>query len=127
MTDKGDRLPDYLRHIEEAARRIAAYVDGVTREHFVRDQMLQDAIIRNLEIIGEASRNITRVNPGFAARHPDLPLKSAYEMRNVLAHGYFGVDLDIVWRTIVADLPAFARQVSAIEQTIAGESGPAEE
>ena len=57
--------------------------------------MVQDAVIRNFGIIGEASRNIERSNPGFGAAHPELPLSFAYEMRNVLAHGYFKVDLGV--------------------------------
>ena len=76
--------------------------------------MVQDAVIRNLEIIGEACRNIERRFPGFAARHPDFPLKPAFEMRNVLSHGYFGVDLAIVWRTVETNLPELRRQVQHI-------------
>jgi uncharacterized protein with HEPN domain len=66
---------------------------------------MQDAVIRNLEIIGEASRNIERKHPDFTAAHPELPLSFAYEMRNALAHGYFKVDLAIVWKTVETDLP----------------------
>jgi uncharacterized protein with HEPN domain len=63
---------------------------------FAQNQMVQDAVIRNFEIIGEASRNIERESPGFGAAHPELPLSFAYEMRNVLAHGYFKVDIGVV-------------------------------
>ena len=69
----------------------------------------------NLEIIGEACRNIDRVDPGFGARHPDLPIRPAMEMRNVLAHGYFGVDLAVVWRTVRTDLPGLKRQVREVQ------------
>src|ERR1017187_5889040 len=71
----------------------------------------QDAVIRNFEIIGEASRNIERNCPEFTAAHPDLPLLNAYEMRNALAHGYFRVDLEIIWKTIQNDLPTLQRQI----------------
>ena len=64
------------------------------------------------EIIGEASRNIERVAPDFLARHPELPLSFAYDMRNVLAHGYYKVDLRVVWRTIERDLPYLKEQVA---------------
>jgi uncharacterized protein with HEPN domain len=60
---------------------------------FLSNAMVQDAVIRNLEIIGEASSNSERVAPQFVAAHPELPLTYAYEMRNVLAHGYYKVDL----------------------------------
>jgi len=65
-------------------------------------------------VIGEASRNIAREHPDFAAAHPQLPLPFAYEMRNALAHGYFKVDLAIVWQTIETDLPALRRQVQTL-------------
>ena len=73
--------------------------------------MVQDAVIRNLEIIGEASRNIERVAPQFVAAHPELPLTYAYEMRNVLAHGYYKVNLAFVW-TIKRDLPMLQVEVA---------------
>lgn len=66
--------------------------------------MVQDAVIRNLEVIGEASHNIETRFPVFAANHPELPLAVAYQMRNAVAHGYFKVDLEIVWKTIQTDL-----------------------
>ena len=68
-------------------------------------------MIRNLEVIGEASRNIERHFPEFSTSHPELPLASAYEMRNALAHGYFAIDLSIVWNTIENDLPPLHEQV----------------
>ncbi|MBI3773779.1 MAG: DUF86 domain-containing protein [Gammaproteobacteria bacterium] len=69
------------------------------------------------EVIGEASRNIQRDSPEFAAAHPELPLAFAYEMRNALAHGYFKIDLEIVWKTIKNDLPKLRSQVqSALSQ-----------
>jgi uncharacterized protein with HEPN domain len=72
-------------------------------------------VVRNFEIIGEASRNIERHHPEFAAAHPELPLAIAYEMRNALAHGYFKVDLGIVWRTIQRDLPHLLELVRTLE------------
>jgi uncharacterized protein with HEPN domain len=76
--------------------------------------MAQDAVIRNLEIIGEACRNIERRFPDFSARHPEFPPKPAFQMRNVLSHGCFGIDLEIVWRTIQTNLPELRRQVQQI-------------
>lgn len=81
---------------------------------FLRNQLVHDAVIRNFEIIGEASRNIERRYPDFAAAHPEVPLAFAYEMRNALSHGYFAVDLEIVWKTIQLDLPDLATQVRGL-------------
>lgn len=61
-------------------------------------------MIRNLEIIGAASRNLIKQHPDFCAAHRELPLTAAYQMRNAVAHGYFKVDLEIVWGTIQTDL-----------------------
>jgi uncharacterized protein with HEPN domain len=109
MSGTAPRIADYLEHILSAIERINRYTAGLDFDALAASDMRQDAVIRNFEIIGEACRNIARADPGFAARHPDLPLKAAMEMRNVLAHAYFGVDLAIVWRTIRADLPGVER------------------
>ncbi len=111
MTEKDARLRDYLAHIRQALSRIDRYIRKLSRDEFLADELVQDAVIRNLEIIGEARRNIDRHAPDFVAANPDLPVQSAYEMRNVLTHAYFEVDLDIVWRTVQIDLPALARKI----------------
>ena len=81
------RLPDYLGYINEAITRIVTYCKDMDEASFLSNAMVQDAVIRNFEIIGEASRNIERVAPPFVENHPELPLAHAYEMRNALAHG----------------------------------------
>jgi len=113
---KGDalRLPEYLRHILEAIVRIHHYVEDIDESTFLNDQKTQDAVIRNLEVIGEASRNIERYHKQFADEHEYLPLGFAYEMRNALTHGYFKVDLAIVWKTIYADLPELHAQIKQL-------------
>jgi uncharacterized protein with HEPN domain len=105
------RIKDYLSHIIEAIERINRYIGDMDEEEFLRDDKTQDAVIRNFEIIGEASRNIERSHHDFAAEHPDVPWGIAYEMRNALAHGYFMVDMGIVWKTIRDDLPGLADQI----------------
>lgn len=107
MSRESDRLVDYLNHIVQAAERIQRYAGAIDEASFMRAEIIQDAVIRNLEVIGEASHNIETRFPKFAAAHPELPLAVAYQMRNAVAHGYFKVDLAIVWRTIVIELPAF--------------------
>ena len=74
--------------------------------------MNQDAVIRNFEIIGEASKNVERVAHEFVTAHPELPLTFAYDMRNLLAHGFYKVDVAVVWKTIERDLPFLQQQVT---------------
>ena len=111
MSRDPQRLPDYLGHILEAIERIQHYVDAMDEVGFLGSKLVQDAVIRNLEVIGEASRNIERAHPDFAAAHPELPLAPANDMRNALSHGYFKVDLGIVWTTIQGNLPDLYAQV----------------
>jgi uncharacterized protein with HEPN domain len=118
MTLAPPRLVDYLTHITEAIERIARYTEGVSEPAFAQNPMIQDAVIRNLEIIGEASRNIEQRCPEFARQYPDLPLSAAYQMRNAVAHGYFKVDLDMVWKTIIRDLPPLQRRIQRILSTL---------
>ncbi|RPE73194.1 uncharacterized protein with HEPN domain [Tibeticola sediminis] len=111
MSREQQRLADYLAHIAEAIERIDRYTEDMDEVAFLNNELVQDAVIRNLEIIGEASNNIEKLYPDFAAAHPELPLSFAYQMRNAVAHGYFKVDFEIVWRTIHSDLPGLHQQV----------------
>lgn len=98
----------------DSIERIGQYTEDFTRTSFLADPKTQDAVIRNLEIIGEAARNIEKRYPEFTAQHAEVPWTVAYEMRNVLAHGYFQVDLDVVWSTLERDLPELERQLRAL-------------
>jgi uncharacterized protein with HEPN domain len=80
-------LNDFLNHILEAVNRIESYTTSLTHDDFVLSTRDQDAVIRNLEVIGESSRHIDRDFPDFVAAHPELPIRSAYDMRNALSHG----------------------------------------
>jgi len=106
------RLGDYLGHIFEAISQIQKYCEDIDEASFLSNRMIQDAVIRNFEIIGEASKNVERVAPEFVAAHPELPLAFAYDMRNLLAHGYYKVDVNVVWKTIESDLTYLQHQVS---------------
>lgn len=114
MSAAAPRTADYVRHMQEAIERIQHYTQAMTLEAFLSQPLVQDAVIRNLEVLGEASHNIEKHDPAFAAAHPELPLAFAYQMRNALAHGYFKVDLEIVWRTVQRDLPRLLAQVRAV-------------
>ncbi|MBU3579772.1 DUF86 domain-containing protein [Polynucleobacter sp. 73C-SIWE] len=111
MSRDPQRLQDYLRHILLAIKRIQEYCSDIDELGFLKSQLIQDAVIRNFEVIGEASKNIERSFPEYAAAHPELPLMIAYEMRNALAHGYFKVDLPIIWKTIEINLPVLEDQI----------------
>ena len=91
---------------------------------FKADRKTQDAVIRNLEIIGEACNNMLKNDAAFAQVHPEMPWGFAYEMRNALSHGYFNVDLDIVWATVTADLPGMKAQLAVLTpQAVASDLG----
>ena len=111
MSRDPQRLPDYLGHILEAIERIEEYVLDMDEMTFLGSKLVQDAVIRNFEIIGEASNSIEKKFPEFVAAHPQLPLSSAYQMRNAVAHGYFKVDFEIIWKTIHRELPGLHAQI----------------
>jgi uncharacterized protein with HEPN domain len=114
MSANQQRLADYLDHIIEAIDRINLYTKDMGEQAFLGNRLVQDAVIRNFEIIGEASHNIETRHPEFAAAHPQLPLAYAYQMRNAVAHGYFKVDMEIVWKTIHSDLPGLSKQIQDV-------------
>lgn len=105
------RIPDYLGHIVEAIERIHRYIEDMDEVSFLDDEKTQDAVVRNFEIIGEASRNIERYHSDYAEAHPQVPWTFMYAMRNRVAHGYFKVDFELVWKTIHEDLPELHGQV----------------
>ncbi len=104
----------YLVDILEAARLAIKYVDGKTQEQFLRDRQCQDAVVRRLEIVGEAAR---RLLASDGADIMSLPLKDMADMRNRLIHEYDGVDMAVVWDTVKRDLPPV---VEALERIIVG-------
>jgi uncharacterized protein with HEPN domain len=114
MNGKARRTTEYLDHMLEAIRRINAYVVGLDRRGFESDTRTQDAIIRNLEVIGEAARNVKQHDPGFVAAHSEVPWALAYRMRNALSHGYADIDLGTVWSTVQTNLPQLERQLMAL-------------
>ncbi|KVM50511.1 hypothetical protein WJ58_23955 [Burkholderia ubonensis] len=121
MKGKEQRLPDYLGHMVEAIDRIETYVGAMNKAGFVANTLVIDAVIRNIEVIGEASNKVRKHYRAFADAHPEVPWQGCYEMRSVVAHDYFKVDLDIVWETIKNDLPGMRRDVQALLDRLAGE------
>lgn len=115
---RGDpqRLADYLGHILQAIDSIRDYTSGATLDSYLVDRKTQDAVVRNLQVIGEASNNVVKHHAEFAVAHPEVPWRFAYEMRNALSHGYFTVDHAIVWQTIQHDLPSLREQISRLTE-----------
>ena len=98
----------YLSHIRDALARIRTYTDG-GKAAFMADAMIQDATVRNLEVIGEAAK---RVSAEFRAAHPDIPWSRMAGMRDVLIHDYMGVDLEIVWDVVANRLDEIDAQLA---------------
>ena len=92
----------YLRHMLDAVERIRRYLDGVGLEDFEADEVLQDAVIRQLEILGEAA---SRVDQEYRSSNPQIPWSKAISTRNRLIHGYLSVDMEIVYRTATHHVP----------------------
>ena len=97
--------------IQEAIRRIDAYIKNLSYEKFLKDGKTQDAVVRNLEIIGEAVKNLT-IN--LKKKHPEIPWKELAAVRDRLIHHYFGVNFDIVWTIAKDELPGLADKISKI-------------
>ena len=108
------RVKDFLGHILEAISRIGSYTLDLDQGSFEADAKTQDAVIRNLEIIGEACNNIRKYAPEFARSHPEVPWGNAIGNRNALSHGYFSVDLVLVWATVAHDLPKLKTAVNSL-------------
>jgi len=100
-----------LKHILDAAREAVSFAEGHCREDLDSDRKLNLSLVRLLEIIGEAARGITEE---FRQEHSELPWKSMAGMRNRLIHGYFDVNLDVVWKTVTNDLPALIEKLEKI-------------
>lgn len=115
MTRDRQHLVDYLAHITQAIDRINEYVSDIDELSFLNNSLVQDAVVRNIEVIGEASRNICKHFPDFVDANPQVPFSLAYEMRNSLAHGYFKVDYEIVWRTLERDLPELQQVINNLK------------
>lgn len=92
----------YLNHIINSIERIEEYTGDLEKNDFLSNQLVQDGTIRQIEIIGEATKNLSK---GFREKYPQVPWSDIAGMRDRLIHHYFGVDLHAVWRTIKIDTP----------------------
>lgn len=109
MSKRRDR--EFLLDILEAIRRIETYIEGLDYQSFLKRLETQDAVLRNLEIIGEAVKNIS---PELRKRYKSVPWREIAGMRDRVIHFYFGVNLDIVWHTVKNDLPRLKEEINEI-------------
>lgn len=103
----------YLEDMEVAMERIAKYIDGMGFSEFKQDYKTVDAVIRNFEVIGEASKNIPTE---IKAKYPNIPWNEMYLLRNKVSHEYFGVDYEIIWDVASNYLPGNRIHIQEILQ-----------
>lgn len=101
----------YLEDILMSIKNIEEYTQGMTFELFAKDKKTIDAVVRNLEIIGEAARNIPKQSQ---EQYPHMPWEKMVSMRNKVLHEYFGVDIEILWRTIQENIPELKEQIESL-------------
>jgi len=109
------RLGDYLHQMAEAARDAQNFTEGMDCDAFLVDLRTQRAVIMSLMIVGEAATRLIAEHPGFTETHSNIAWRSIRGMRNRIAHGYFDLDLHIVWQTIQTELPGLVKQLEGIQ------------
>lgn len=101
----------YLADIVEAADAIGRFLEGISREAFMQDELRQSAVLQKLIVIGEAAARLPRA---FTEQHPEIPWPDIVAFRNIAVHEYFAVDWRIVWVTATQDVPLLRQQIAAL-------------
>ena len=101
----------FVEDIMEGIEKIERYVEGMSKKEFLEDSRTQDAVIRRLEVMGEAVKNIPQE---FRDEYPKIPWKQIAGMRDILIHGYFGVNLERIWNTLKEDVPDLKKKISEV-------------
>lgn len=109
-----ERIPDYIGHMAEALDRVLEYTQGMSEAEFLANRLVQDAVLRNLEVLGEAANNCVKNLPTVAEKYPAIPFAQIYGLRNQLTHGYTTVDLEIVWNVIARRVPELQGQIAQV-------------
>lgn len=122
---KDFRLPDYLDQMLAAATQVCSYVDGMDKDAFLRDKRTQQAVVLNLVIIGEVASKLLHDYAPFLDGYPSIPWRSMKGMRNRIAHGYFDIDIAVVWDTVQSALPQLLKILPSIRDA-AGTQQPNE-
>ncbi|MCX4274584.1 MAG: DUF86 domain-containing protein [Candidatus Gastranaerophilales bacterium] len=98
----------FLKDIKNSLDKIFKYTDNIEFEDFINDDKTKDAVERNFEIIGEAVKNLPA---DFKSKYPNIPFRQIAGMRDKLIHDYFGIDYEIIWKTIQDKLPEFKQNI----------------
>jgi uncharacterized protein with HEPN domain len=106
--DRGERLEALLVDVIEWSERCARHLKGVTREQFLEDEKTRDAVTKCVEVVGTAAKGVMETSPSLQREHPDIELQRAYAARIRLAHGYRGIDPQVLWMTATRSIPATA-------------------
>jgi uncharacterized protein with HEPN domain len=101
----------YLMHIRDSLREVRQFIADESYESFLENRMMQNAVMRSFEVVGEAAR---RVSPEFRGAHPEVPWRLLGDFRNKLIHDYFGLDLDVIWKTATEDAPGLRAQIESL-------------
>ncbi len=109
-----NRLPDYLDHIQQAATDARSFVEGMAKDDFLADRRTQQAVVMSLIVIGEAATKAMDGYAEFTQTHTEVPWRSMRNMRNRMAHGYFDINLDLVWETVQEWLPVLLQQLPSV-------------
>jgi uncharacterized protein with HEPN domain len=109
-----NRLSDYLGHIQQSATDVCSFVEGLSKEEFLADKRTQKAVVMCLVIIGEAASKIMDRHPAFVDQNPNVHWRSMRGMRNRIAHGYFDINLDVVWETTQTALPELLKCIPQV-------------
>ena len=121
---KENRLSDYLDHMQQAATDACSFVNGLTKDDFLADKRTQQAVIMSIIILGEAATKAMDSYADFTQAHPEVPWRGMRGMRNRIAHGYFDINLDVVWDTVQVALPGLLKQMPAVRQNAEDENLP---
>lgn len=103
----------YIQDMVEAIARIEKYTKGINKQNFLKRSMVSDAVVRNLEIMGEASK---RMSSETKNKHLSIEWKKIIGLRDILTHAYFGIDLDIIWDIVINKLPQFKGDLEKIKK-----------
>lgn len=114
----------YLDSLIDAADTIRAFVGTRDKGQFFSERLVRDAVLRNLEILGEAA---SRISVSLQSAHPEVAWGKASGMRNRLAHGYLTLNMDVIWDTIKRDVPVIGEQARTIRATLEGDASPSDD